>query len=51
MECECSKVHKIVTLALEIIDEISPTIKHSVGRFPYGWCDDCSRVLGILLNE
>ena len=34
-----------------IVEEVSIGIYNPAGTFPAGWCQDCSRVLGKLLEE
>jgi hypothetical protein len=51
MDESTANVGRIATLMRTIVEEVSSSIWHPNGRFPGGWCDDCSRVLGILLRE
>jgi hypothetical protein len=46
-----SNVRKVAVLVRSIVEVVSASIWHPIGVFPNGWCDDCSRVLGILLRE
>lgn len=46
-----TRVERIATIVRTIIEQVSVTMYHPLGRFPHGWCDDTSRVLAILLRE
>lgn len=46
-----SIIREVATLVRAITEEVSKSMYHPLGKFPDGWCDDCSRVLGILLSD
>jgi hypothetical protein len=45
------KVAKIAELVRRLAEEVSGAIEKVGGPFPKGWCQDCSRVLGKLLED
>lgn len=51
MDAKTLNVSRVAALVRAITEELSSSIWHPNGLFPNGWCDDCSRVLGVLLRE
>lgn len=52
MEDRFEKVWRIAQLTREIAAEVTPSLNCSyAAKFPKGWCQDCSRVLGHLFIE
>lgn len=44
-------VRQIATTVRHIVEIVSKSLYHPLGSFPNGWCDDCSRALGAVLDE